>query len=266
MEVVKGAIGQWGAPREILSDNGRQFASWRGKTRFQKTLRRQGIQHVRSAPHHPMTLGKIERFWKTVWGEFLEEAVFSSFADACQRLEHWVGYYNHQRPHQGIGGACPADRFYGVAGDVDEAVKQGCRENALKLALGQETRPPLYLLGKLGETDVRVTRNGDEIEVKLGDTVREVIRLGKPFELTKTQREVDDEVDGDECRGAISSSGACAEGGTADSRALRDFRGIPNSTARKSAPCATSRAMSTLFATPVSVSIWNPALLLPWPT
>jgi len=52
LEVVKGAIGQWGAPREILSDNGRQFAAWRGQTPFQKVLQRQGIQHVRSAPHH----------------------------------------------------------------------------------------------------------------------------------------------------------------------------------------------------------------------
>jgi hypothetical protein len=63
-----------------------------------------------------------------------------------------------QRPHQGIDGLCPTDRFYGVADDVEEALRQGCRENALQMALGQETRPPLYLLGKLGETDVRVTR------------------------------------------------------------------------------------------------------------
>ncbi len=143
MEVVKGAIGQWGAPREILSDNGRQFVAWRGKTRFQKTLKQQGIQHVRSAPHHPMTLGKIERFWQTIWREFLEEAVFASFADACQRLDHWMGFYNHQRPHQGIDGACPADRFYGMAEDVDEAVNQGCQENSLRLALGQEPQLPL---------------------------------------------------------------------------------------------------------------------------
>jgi len=114
LEVVKGAIGQWGAPREILSDNGRQFAAWRGQTRFQKVLKRQGIGHVRSAPHHPMTLGKIERFWKTIWTEFLEDSVFASFADARQRLEHWIGYYNHQRPHQGIDGACPADRYEGA--------------------------------------------------------------------------------------------------------------------------------------------------------
>jgi transposase InsO family protein len=127
LEVVKGAIGQWGAPREILSDNGRQFAAWRGQTPFQKVLQRQGIQHVRSAPHHPMTLGKIERFWKTLWTEFLEDAVFASFADARQRLDHWIGYYNHQRPHQGIDGLCPADRFYGVAGDVEEALKHGCQ-------------------------------------------------------------------------------------------------------------------------------------------
>ena len=47
-------LGQWGAPREILSDNGRQLVAWRGKTRFQKVLKQQGVQHVRSAPHHPM--------------------------------------------------------------------------------------------------------------------------------------------------------------------------------------------------------------------
>lgn len=228
MEVVKGAIGQWGAPREILSDNGRQFASWRGKTEFQKTLTRQGIQHVRSAPHHPMTLGKIERFWKTIWTEFLEDASFASFADARQRLDHWIGYYNHQRPHQGIDGACPADRFYGVAGDVEEAVKQGCAENALKLALGQETRPPLYLLGKLGETDVKVTRKGEDIEVKLGDAVREVIRLGTPYELDESgcsnREEASDEVEGSDGGGEVPGGGAGAQGGEADLGDMRDLR------------------------------------------
>jgi transposase InsO family protein len=183
LEVVQGAIGQWGAPREILSDNGRQFVAWRGKTRFQQVLKQQGIQHVRSAPHHPMTLGKIERFWQTLWREFLSEAVFASFADACQRLDHWIQYYNHQRPHQGIDGACPADRFYGLAEDVEEALRQGCQENSLRLALGQEPQPPLYLLGQLGGTDVRVVRRGEEIEVKLGETVREVIRVGAPYEI-----------------------------------------------------------------------------------
>jgi len=233
MEVVKGAIGQWGAPREILSDNGRQFASWRGKTAFQKTLTRQGVQHVRSAPHHPMTLGKIERFWRTIWEEFLEDAAFASFADARQRLDHWIAYYNHQRPHQGIGGACPSDRFYGVAGDVEEALKHGCDENSLRLALGQETRPPLYLLGKLGDTDVRVTRKGNDIELKVGEAVHELIRMGAPYTVDEEDRyrrgeESDErELEGHDRPGAIPGGEAGAEGGAAGEADLRDFWGEP---------------------------------------
>ncbi len=226
LEVLKGAIGQWGAPREVLSDNGRQFVAWRGETRFQRVLKQQGIQHVRSAPHHPMTLGKIERFWQTLWREYLSEAVFASYADACRRLDHWIQYYNHQRPHQGIDGACPADRFYGVAGDVEEAVRQGCDKNALRLALGQETQPPLYLLGQLGGTDVRVVRRGEDIEVKVGDSVREVIRLGSPYEIGEDghgRREAP-EVAEPERRGTVPDGGAGSEGGGGDPRALPDVR------------------------------------------
>jgi transposase InsO family protein len=226
LEVVKGAIGQWGAPREILSDNGRQFVAWRGETRFQRMLKQQGIQHVRSAPHHPMTLGKIERFWQTLWREYLSEAVFASYADACRRLDHWIQYYNHQRPHQGIDGSCPADRFYGLAGDVEEAVRQGCEKNALRLALGQEAQPPLYLLGQLGGTDVRVVRRGEDIEVKVGEAVREVIRLGAPYEIGEDGRGRREarEVDESQRRGTLSGGGAGAEGRGGAPRALPDVR------------------------------------------
>lgn len=231
LEVLRGAIGEWGAPREILSDNGRQFVAWRGKSRFQKVLKRQGVEHVRSAPHHPMTLGKIERFWRTIWEEFLSDALFASFADASQRLAHWIAYYNHQRPHQGIGGACPADRYYGIAGDVEGALKQGCQENALRLALGQETRHPLFLLGKLGETDVRVTRKGEDIEVKLGDAVHELIRMGTPYEVDEhgqgTRREAGDELEGDDGGRTVPGGGDGPPGGEEPEGDRRDLRGEP---------------------------------------
>jgi transposase InsO family protein len=231
LEVLKGAIGQWGAPREILSDNGRQFVAWRGQSRFQKVLRQQGVQHTRSAPQHPMTLGKIERFWQTIWREFLDEAVFASFADACSRLEHWIHYYNHQRPHQGLDGACPADRFYGIADDVEEAVRQGCQENSLRLALGQEPQPPLYLLGQLGGAEVRVVRKGEAIEVKLGDAVHEVIRLGAPFTIGEDgsfgRADQDVDVAGAERGGALPGGGAGPQGRGGDQRAVQDVRGEP---------------------------------------
>jgi len=231
LEVTKGAIGQWGAPREILSDNGRQFVAWRGRTRFQKVLKQQGIDHIRSAPHHPMTLGKIERFWRTMWEEFLSEAVFASFADACQRIDHWIHYYNHQRPHQGIDGACPADRFYGMSEDVEEALKQGCEENALRLALGQEPQPPLYLLGQLGGTEVRVVRKGEAIEVKVGDAVHEVIHMGAPFTIGEDgsfgRADENVEVEGAEWPGTLPSGDAGAQGRGDGTRAVHELRGEP---------------------------------------
>jgi hypothetical protein len=231
LEVLKGAIGQWGAPREILSDNGRQFVAWRGQSRFQKVLQQQGVQHVRSAPHHPMTLGKIERFWQTIWREFLAEAVFASFADACQRMEHWIHYYNHQRPHQGIDGACPADRFYGIAEDVEEALKQGCQDNSLRLALGQEPQPPLYLLGQLGATDVRVVRKGEHIEVKVGDAVHEVIRIGAPFAIGEDgsfgRVSEEDQVERAQRPGALPGGGAGPQGRDGGERAMQDVRDEP---------------------------------------
>jgi transposase InsO family protein len=231
LEVVQGALGQWGAPREILSDNGRQFVAWRGETRFQRVLKQQGIQHVRSAAHHPMTLGKIERFWQTLWREYLSEAVFASFADACQRLDHWIQYYNHQRPHQGIDGACPADRFYGLSDDVEQALKQGCQENSLRLALGQQAQPPLYLLGQLGGTDVRVVRKGEDIEVKVGEAVREVIRLGAPYTIGEDghgRREAAaSEVAEPQRAGAVPGDRTASQGGGCGQTAVPDVRCQP---------------------------------------
>jgi transposase InsO family protein len=61
-----------------------------------------------------MTLGKMERFWKSILEEFLLRAQFGSFEEARERIRLWVQYYNHQRPHQGIGGLCPADRFFEI--------------------------------------------------------------------------------------------------------------------------------------------------------
>ena len=178
-----------------------------------------------------MTLGKIERFWKTIWEEFLSEAVFASFADACQRIDHWIHYYNHQRPHQGIDGACPADRFYGMSEDVQEALKQGCEENALRLALGQEPQPPLYLLGQLGGTDVRVVRKGEAIEVKVGDAVHEVIHMGAPFTIGEDghcgRADQSVEVEGTEWPGTLPSDDAGAQGRGVGTRAVQDLRGEP---------------------------------------
>ncbi len=62
IETYRRAVGEYGVPKEMITDNGRQYTNWRGTTRFEKELAKDRVKHIRSRPHHPMTLGKIERF------------------------------------------------------------------------------------------------------------------------------------------------------------------------------------------------------------
>ena len=139
MEALRRGIAAYGSPREILTDQGRQYTAWRGETDFARELRREGIVHVKSRPQHPQTLGKIERFWKTLWDELLSKTVFADFADFERRLGLYVYAYNHQRTHQAIGGLVPADRFFRAAPQVREAIEKGVAANALEMG---RQRPP----------------------------------------------------------------------------------------------------------------------------
>ena len=123
LEVYRTAVAEYGVPKEMLSDQGRQYSSWRGTTRFEAELRKDRVHHIKSRPHHPMTLGKIERFWKTIWEEFLVRAQFDSFESARERVRFWVKHYNHQRPHQSLEGLCPADRFFAIAQDLRQVIE-----------------------------------------------------------------------------------------------------------------------------------------------
>jgi hypothetical protein len=191
--VLLSAIGEYGLPREILTDNGRQYYAWRGKTRFQEILEQRGIRHIRSRPHHPQTLGKIEAFWGHLWREFLQKAIFESFEDAVQRIGHWIKYHNFQRTHQGIEGLVPADRFFQLSGKVKEAIKAGVEENARALAEKNPPRKPFFMTGRFGDKDLIIRQEGDELVVDLGTGQAERIKVkplddGRPV-LTRPEME-----------------------------------------------------------------------------
>ena len=163
---------EYSVPKEMLTDNGRQYVNWRGVSKFQKELQKDRVKHIRSAPHHPMTLGKIERFWQTIYGEFLVKAQFTGFEDAQERIGHWVQYYNHKRPHQGIASLCPADRYFEVAGEVRKTIEAGIRENALELALRGKAKEPFYLVGRMeGQSVVLRARKG-RLALSVNDTLQ----------------------------------------------------------------------------------------------
>jgi hypothetical protein len=153
----------------MLTDNGRQYTSWHGTSRFEGELKKDKIHHIKSQPHHPMTLGKIERFWKTIYLEFLSRAQFESFEDAGERIRQWVKYYNHKRPHQGIGGLCPADRYFEIQGELKKTIEQGIQENLLEMALRGKPRLPFYMVGRMEGQSVVLRAEKGKLRLSVDD-------------------------------------------------------------------------------------------------
>jgi len=163
IEVFRAAITSHHAPEEVLTDNGTQYVTWRGRSSFVKECQARGIKHIVSSPRHPQTLGKCERFWGTLWQECLKTAVFIDLEDARRRIGLFIDHYNFQRPHQGIDGAVPADRFFGAASEVRDTLKARVAANALTLARQGVPRPPFYLTGNVGDQPVSVHQEGDRL-------------------------------------------------------------------------------------------------------
>ena len=165
LEVLRAARTSFGTPQEILTDNGSQYVTWRGQSAFAKELEKRGIRPVVAAPRRPQTLGKIERFWGTLWRECLESAVFLDLGDARQRLGLFIDHYNFQRTHAGIDGLVPADRYLGAAQEVKQALAARVAANALTLARHGVPKPPLYLTGQVGGQPVSLHAEGERVIV-----------------------------------------------------------------------------------------------------
>ena len=168
LEVYRKACAEYGVPKEMLTDNGRQYTNWRGKTRFELELGKDKVKHIRSQPHHPQTLGKIERFWKTILEEYLARAQFDSFENARERIAMWVKHYNHRRPHQGIEGVCPADRYFEVASEVRKVIERQIEENVLELALRGKAKEPFYLVGRMDGQSVVLQAEKGKLKLSVG--------------------------------------------------------------------------------------------------
>jgi transposase InsO family protein len=179
MEALARGIARYGTPKEVLTDQGRQYTAWRGTTEFEEELRRNGIRHVKSRPQHPQTLGKIERFWKTLWDECLSRTVFADFEDCSKRVGLFIDGYNFQRPHQALEGLVPADRFFRAAAHVRAAVEAAVEENALRLSKQQVPEKPFYIIGKLGDHEMSIAAGRDGVRVKVGKEEVQTIRYAK---------------------------------------------------------------------------------------
>lgn len=127
--LIRDAIRMWGRPRQILTDRGCQFHTESDDpSLFTLFLDGLGIQHIRARPRHPRTLGKIER-----WHRSLKEEWFSHHDQPKTRaqlqglLNAWVEHYNNDRPHCALKYRVPMDAYLGgfmLADDIHRAVNE----------------------------------------------------------------------------------------------------------------------------------------------
>jgi putative transposase len=92
----------------LLSDNGSSYIAGD----LARWLEDHKIKHVRGAPYHPMTQGKIERWHQTLKNRILLENYFLP-GDLEAQLADFVDYYNNHRYHESIDNLTPADVYYG---------------------------------------------------------------------------------------------------------------------------------------------------------
>ncbi len=92
----------------LLSDNGASYISGD----LAEWLEDNGMNHVRGAPYHPQTQGKIERWHQTLKNRILLENYYFP-ADLEAKIEAFVEHYNHRRYHESINNLTPADVYFG---------------------------------------------------------------------------------------------------------------------------------------------------------
>jgi hypothetical protein len=97
----------------LLSDNGSSYVSGD----LADWLHDQGMGHVRGAPNHPQTQGKIERWHQTLKNRILLENYYLPGA-LEQAVGAFVEHYNHRRYHESIGNLTPADVYFGRAKSI----------------------------------------------------------------------------------------------------------------------------------------------------
>jgi len=111
------ALGRYGIPGQILTDNGKVFTARFGRgpgpVMFDRICTDNGIRHLLTAPYSPTTTGKVERLHKTMRAEFFtpRDQMFATIPGLQEALDGWVSEYNTARPHQSCGGRPPIERF-----------------------------------------------------------------------------------------------------------------------------------------------------------
>ncbi len=100
-----------GQPRAIITDNRSPWGDGPGSpfTPLGVWLIEHGVRVSHARPYHPQTMGKDERVHRSLKLDVLRTQTFADLRGAARAFTRWRRVYNHERPHEGIGCAVPAE-------------------------------------------------------------------------------------------------------------------------------------------------------------
>jgi len=159
--VLKQALLRRGLPKRLVIDNGSAYRA----ASLHAVCARLGIHLIHCTPYQPTSKGKLERWHRTVRAQFIDEldtTRIDSLADLNDRFWVWLEHAYHQRPHAGLAGQTPQQRFVAdlarirslgtLAPQLDALFhhriqRQVRKDNTVSYA-GQRFEVPLGLTGK----------------------------------------------------------------------------------------------------------------------
>ena len=108
LAAFRAAVAAHGTPASTLTDNGMVFTTRLaggkgGRNALEAELRRLGVAQKNSAPNHPTTCGKVERFQQTLKKWLAAQPVQPTTITELQALlDQFTTIYNYQRPHRAL--------------------------------------------------------------------------------------------------------------------------------------------------------------------
>ena len=164
--VLDAAFREFGLPNFMRSDNGSPFASRGagGLSSLSVKLIKAGVTPERIAPGKPQQNGRHERMHLTLLQDVASPPA-ASMREQLKRLREFQRLYNHERPHQSLDNATPADRYQASPRRYDGIL-----------------RSPEY-----GDQDVRWVRHNGEIKLNGRFVYINAALAGEPIGLSETE-------------------------------------------------------------------------------
>ena len=82
-----------------------------GRNAFEARLAHLGTEQKNSAPNHPTTCGKVERFQQTLKKYLAAQPAAHSLDQLQGLIDEFTRHYNHNRPHRSLGRSTPASAY-----------------------------------------------------------------------------------------------------------------------------------------------------------